>query len=77
MPNMFDLYAQKRAKEQEEIMRVTSSARNDDHGPRTVFNMAMSLEDKKFIKKYAVEKGVSVADLFHEFVESLRKKEES
>ena len=42
---------------------------------RTSMNIALSPEDKKFLKVYAIEHDTTVAAVIHEFVEKLRGKD--
>lgn len=39
-------------------------------------NIALSVEDKKLLKIYAAERGVTVASLIHEYAEQIRKERE-
>ena len=41
--------------------------------PRTNLLLSLSVEDKKFLKIYAAERGMTVAAVIHEFVEDLRR----
>ena len=42
---------------------------------RTSMNISLALEDKKFLKVYAIEHDTTVAAVIHEFVEKLRGKD--
>ncbi len=42
--------------------------------PRTSMSISMTVEDKKLLKMYAAEKGVTVAALIHEWVQKNCKK---
>ncbi len=39
----------------------------------TQMNIALSPEDKKFLKVYAAERDVAVADIIHEWINNARK----
>jgi hypothetical protein len=45
--------------------------------PRTNLLLSLSVEDKKFLKIYAAERGMTVAAVIHEFVEGLRERKEA
>ena len=38
--------------------------------------LSLSVEDKKFLKIYAAERGMTVAAVIHEFVEALRERKQ-
>lgn len=40
---------------------------------RTSMNIALSYEDKKFLKIYAIEHGTTVATIIHEYIANMRK----
>lgn len=42
---------------------------------RTTMTLSLTVEDKQFLKIYAVEKGTTVAAVIHELVEGLRKEQ--
>ncbi len=44
---------------------------------RTSMNIALSPEDKKYLKVYAIEHDTTVAALIHDYVESLRKEDDA
>lgn len=44
--------------------------------PRTNLLLSLSVEDKKFLKIYAAERGMTVAAVIHEFVEALRERKQ-
>ena len=46
---------------------------NKEDGKRTQMNIALTPEDKKFLKIYAAERDTSVAAVIHELIEKLRK----
>ena len=39
--------------------------------------LSLSVEDKKFLKIYAAERGMTVAAVIHEYVEDLRKEKQA
>lgn len=44
----------------------------DEKRRTTSMNIALTAEDKKFIKIYALENDTTVADVIHEYIQRLR-----
>ena len=79
--NMFDKAAQTREKEQahltalvtgqvqekEQERREQKSLRKNENGQIKI-TLSISEEDRKLIKHYAVENGVSMSDLLHDWI---------
>ncbi len=40
----------------------------DAEGKRTTIQVSLSVEDKKLLKKYAAERGTTVAAIIHEWI---------
>ena len=79
--NMFDQAAHERAKEQAHLTAVVTgqaqekdqerreqkSLRKNENGQIKI-TLSISEEDRKLIKHYAVENGVSMSDLLHDWI---------
>lgn len=61
---MFAKAATKRAAEQEQIKDVVSDKKVD----RTTLTLSITVEDKAALKKLAIENGVTVAGLIHQWI---------
>jgi len=39
---------------------------------KTTLNLSVTVEDKKFLKMYAVQNGTTISDMLHGYVETLK-----
>ena len=39
---------------------------------KTTLNLSVTVEDKKFLKMYAVQNGTTISDMLHSYVETLK-----
>ena len=39
---------------------------------KTTLNLSVTVEDKKFLKMYAVQNGTTISDMLHDYVETLK-----
>lgn len=46
---------------------------NEKKSDKVTLNLALTVEDKKFLKIYALEHDTTVSEVIHEYVQQLRK----
>lgn len=77
MANMFDKFVVDRENEQKEIAKAITAPektikkeKNKDDEKRTTFTLALTMADKKTLKRIAAEQDITVAALIHNWIET-------
>ncbi len=44
----------------------------ENYSEKTTLNISLTIEDKRFLKVYAAQNGITISSMIHDYIESLK-----